>query len=136
MLSTTNRGASYADSLRFQRCIDLWRLSLQVRVARYSILYSDTCFTAQALVRLMLDLQDKQADLLPNDFAYHGVPLFDDVFSVFNLLTQNIGGTQNLTRLLWWKNLTKKFVFIHQRLVNYLELNRCIKNNKKTLIVF
>lgn len=86
------RGASYADSLRFQRCIDLWRLALQIRVTRYSILYSDTCFTAQALVRLMLDLQDKYVDLQPNEFAFQGVPQFSDVFAVFTLLTQNMAG--------------------------------------------
>lgn len=87
------RGASYADSLRFQRCIDLWRLALQIRVTRYSILYSDTCFTAQALVRLMLDLQDKYVDLMPNEFAFQGVPQFSDVFAVFTLLTQNMAGS-------------------------------------------
>lgn len=86
------RGASYADSLRFQRCIDLWRLTLQVRVARHSIVYSDTCFTAQALVRLMLDLQDRFFDVQPNEFDDQGVPRFEDVYEVFMLLTENILG--------------------------------------------
>ena len=84
------RGASYADSLRFQRCIDLWRLALQVRVEKHSILYSDTCFTAQALVRLMLDLIDKLIELLPNEFELHDIPKFQDVYSIFLLLTENI----------------------------------------------
>lgn len=85
-------GASYADSLRFQRCIDLWRLALQVRVATHSILYSDTCFTAQALVRLMLDLQDKYVDVEPNGFFEQGVPKFDDVLGIFTLLNKNLIG--------------------------------------------
>lgn len=42
----------------------------------------------------MLDLQDKYADLQPNEFAYQGVPLFEDVFAVFNLLTEGISGTR------------------------------------------
>lgn len=87
-----NSGASYADSLRFQRCVDLWRLALQVRVNTYSILYSDTCFTAQALVRLMLDLQDKFIDIEPSDFVEHGVPKFDDVLGIFTLLNKNLLG--------------------------------------------
>lgn len=78
--------------MRFQRCIDLWHLALQVRVNTYSILYSDTCFTAHALVRLMLDLHDKSFDLEPNDFVDTDVPRFNDVLEVFNLLTKNLMG--------------------------------------------
>lgn len=79
--------------MRFQRCIDLWRLALQVRVATHSILYSDTCFTAQALVRLMLDLQDKCVDIEPNGFIEQGVPKFEDVLGVFTLLNKNLIGS-------------------------------------------
>lgn len=84
------RGASYADSLRFQRCVDLWMLALQVRVDKHSILYSDTCFTAQAIVRLMLDLQDKYINVMPNEFFDFEIPRFEDVHAVFILLTGNI----------------------------------------------
>lgn len=56
------RGAAYADALQYQRCIDLWRYALEVRVAKDSILYNDTCFTAQALVRLYLDLHERHPD--------------------------------------------------------------------------
>ena len=65
---------------------------LEIRVARYSILYSDTCFTAQALVKLMLDLQNKFVDIQPNEFDDQGVPLFEDVYGVFMLLSKNILG--------------------------------------------
>jgi hypothetical protein len=54
------RGAAYADALQYQRCIDLWRYALEVRVAKDSILFNDTCFTAQALVRLYLDLHERR----------------------------------------------------------------------------
>jgi len=53
------RGAAYADSLQYQRCIDLWRYALELRVRKDSILFCDTCFTAQALVKLFLDLFQK-----------------------------------------------------------------------------
>ena len=42
------RGAAYADSLQYQHCIDLWKYALELRVAKDSILYCDTSFTAQA----------------------------------------------------------------------------------------
>ena len=41
------RGAAYADSLQYQHCIDLWKYALELRVAKDSILFCDTCFTAQ-----------------------------------------------------------------------------------------
>lgn len=86
------RGASYADSLRFQRCIELWQLALETRVQRFTILYSDTCFTAQALVRLMLDLYDRHFDVAANEIAHRDEPMFEDVMTVLELLTAEILG--------------------------------------------
>lgn len=77
--------------MMFQRCIDLWRLALQVRANTHSILYSDTCFTAQALVRLMVDLQDKSG-IEPNEIVEEGVPRFEDIYGVFELLTKHLLG--------------------------------------------
>ncbi|KFB51997.1 AGAP004499-PA-like protein [Anopheles sinensis] len=90
------RGASYADAHRFQRCIDLWLLALQVRVQKYSILYSDTCLTAQALVRLMLDLIDQCEEPVGLAFVEEGVPRFEDVYAVFSILTANIAEARQL----------------------------------------
>ncbi|XP_059611223.1 protein fem-1 homolog C isoform X2 [Phlebotomus argentipes] len=84
------RGASYADSLQFQRCIDLWCLALEVRVEKHSILHSETCITAQAIVKLMLDLLDKYIHMMPNEIVDQDIPRFQDVYSVFKLLTKNI----------------------------------------------
>ena len=41
------RGAAYADSLQYQHCIDLWKYALQLRISKDTLLYCDTCFTAQ-----------------------------------------------------------------------------------------
>lgn len=90
-------GASYADSLRFQRCIDLWRLALQVRINTHSILHSDTCFTTQALVRLMLDLETKSGDI--ESFIGSDVPRFDDVLGVFTLLHKNLIDARKLLQI-------------------------------------
>lgn len=53
------RGAAYADSQQYHHCIDLWKYALELRIAKDTILYCDTCFTAQALVKLFLDLNEK-----------------------------------------------------------------------------
>lgn len=84
------RGASYVDVLHFQRCIDLWRRALEIRVTKDSILYSDTCFTAQALVRLMLDFNEKHRcnEIVESTDEQR----FDDVIAIFKLLTENISG--------------------------------------------
>uniref|UniRef100_A0A1L8DB14 Putative ankyrin repeat protein n=1 Tax=Nyssomyia neivai TaxID=330878 RepID=A0A1L8DB14_9DIPT len=84
------RGASYADSLQFQRCIDLWCLALEVRVEKHSILHSETCVTAQAIVKLLLDHLDKYIHMMPNEIIDLYIPRFQDVFKVFCLLTRNI----------------------------------------------
>lgn len=90
-------GASYADSLRFQRCIDLWRLALQVRIKTHSILHSDTCFTTQALVRLMLDLENKSDE--GESFIGSDVPKFEDVYGVFTVLHKNLIDARKLLQI-------------------------------------
>ena len=53
------RGAAYADSLRYQQCIDLWKYALELRVIKDTLLYNETCFAAKALVKIFLDLYEK-----------------------------------------------------------------------------
>lgn len=93
------RGASYVDSLQFQRCIDLWLLVLQVRIEKYSILYSDTVFTAQAIVRLMLDILDKNLEIIPHEFDDMNLPRFKDVLHMFCLLADSIQPARDLLQI-------------------------------------
>uniref|UniRef100_A0A1B0BWH6 SOCS box domain-containing protein n=1 Tax=Glossina palpalis gambiensis TaxID=67801 RepID=A0A1B0BWH6_9MUSC len=94
----TFRGASYADSLQLQRCIHLWTLLLEIRVQHNSILHFDTCFAAQALVRLMLELNERNTHLEFNaDFEH--LPRFVDVLTVFNLLTETISESYDLLQI-------------------------------------
>lgn len=113
----TFRGASYADSLQLQRCIDLWRLLLEVRVQHYSILHFDTCYAAQTLVRLMIDLHERylrSLDLLNRQFdlrEFFGeefeddvgkdehLPVFEDVMGVFRLLSGTVAEAQQLLQV-------------------------------------
>ncbi|XP_011300181.1 protein fem-1 homolog C [Fopius arisanus] len=80
------RGASYADALRYQNCIDLWKRTLEIRVERDSILYTDTCFTAQAIVKIMVDLNEATTDRIRDKDE----PRFCDVVAVFKLLTSQL----------------------------------------------
>lgn len=86
------RGASYAESLRYQNCLNLWILSLEVRVEKNLILHSDTCYTAQNIIRLMLNLHEKYIEYDPNELHLQDIPLFKDVHQVFKLLTNKIQG--------------------------------------------
>ncbi len=79
------RGAAYADSLQYQYCIDLWKYALELRVAKDSILFCDTCFTAQALVKLYLDLHDKHSLGVINAEVK-----LEDVTSTIDLLVKDL----------------------------------------------
>ncbi|KAK7865662.1 hypothetical protein R5R35_006914 [Gryllus longicercus] len=83
------RGAAYADALRYQRCIELWRRALEIRVEKDTILYNDTCFAAQALVRLFIDLNEKSLETLDAGRS-EGEPRFEDVAAVFQLLAREL----------------------------------------------
>ena len=78
------RGAAYADSLQYQHCIDLWKYALELRVAKDSILYCDTSFTAQALVKLYLDVYEKHTEGILNTNVQ-----FSDVVSTVELLVRD-----------------------------------------------
>ncbi|XP_022199876.1 protein fem-1 homolog CG6966 [Nilaparvata lugens] len=90
------RGAAYADDSRFQCCINLWRKALELRVAKDSVLFSDTCFTAQALVRQYFDLNERSA---AGRAGCEDRLRFKDVLATFYLLTDRIPDCQRLLSL-------------------------------------
>jgi hypothetical protein len=59
------------------------------------ILYSDTCFTAQALVRLFVDLNDKNLEMLQNGLT-EGEPRFEDVAATLQLLGKELASARQL----------------------------------------
>ena len=79
------RGAAYADSLQYQHCIDLWKYALELRVAKDSILFCDTSFTAQALVKLYLDMYEKYAEGILSISVQ-----LEDVVSTIELLVRDL----------------------------------------------
>lgn len=88
------RGAAYADSLQYQNCIDLWLYALELRIQRDTILFNETCFTAQALVRLYLDMIEKHsAGVMPNTVN------FEDAFRTLELLTAQLPECMKLLKI-------------------------------------
>lgn len=83
------RGAAYADVMRYQHSIDLWRRALEIRIEKDSILYTDTCFTAQAIVRLMIDFNEKSYMMNEDNNGQR----FLDIVSTFKIMTQDIVGS-------------------------------------------
>lgn len=80
------RGASYADAFRYQRCIELWTWALQIRIEKDSLLATDTCHTACALTRLMLDARGGRLE------RGRGLPAHQDVLRVFRLMAADLPG--------------------------------------------
>ncbi|XP_011137078.1 protein fem-1 homolog A [Harpegnathos saltator] len=89
------RGASYADALRYQNCIDLWYRALEIRVEKDSILYTDTCFAAQVLLRLMVDLNEKTLEVMDRNQDTQE-PRFRDVVAIFKLLSSQLTEAREL----------------------------------------
>ncbi|XP_014486869.1 PREDICTED: protein fem-1 homolog A [Dinoponera quadriceps] len=89
------RGATYADALRYQNCIDLWRRALEIRVEKDSILYTDTCFAAQVLLRLMVDLNEKTLEVVDRNQDTQE-PKFRDVVAIFKLLSGQLTEAREL----------------------------------------
>ena len=91
------RGAFFADSMRYEHCLGLWILSLEIRIKKNTLLHSDTVFVTQAIVRLMLNLNLKDAEFIP--FEVQGqpdLPSFEEVVKVFSLLTDDIVESKKL----------------------------------------
>lgn len=91
------RGAFFADSMRYDSCLKLWILSLEIRIEKNTLLHSDTVFVTQAIVRLMLNLNLKDDQFIP--FEVQGqpeLPSFEEIYKVFNLLTTDIAEAKRL----------------------------------------
>ncbi|KOC59247.1 Protein fem-1 like protein C [Habropoda laboriosa] len=83
------RGALYADAFMYQNCIDLWHRALEIRVEKDSILHADTCYTARALIRLMVELNEKTLEAVDHNQDKEK-PRFCDVVAIFKLLTSQL----------------------------------------------
>ncbi|KAF2355098.1 Ankyrin repeat [Trinorchestia longiramus] len=84
------RGAAYADSARYQRCIQLWLLALELRIRKDSILYNEVYFNSHALVKLLLDM------LKFPIVEVKEIVLFSDVFRALTLIGDELEQSMKL----------------------------------------
>ena len=85
------RGAAYADTLQYQKCIQLWLYAFHLRIRKDTILYIDACNTAHALAKLFLDLLDKFSKSEVENFI-----TFEDAFEAIRLIGDEIEESQKL----------------------------------------
>ena len=77
------RGAAYADSSQYQKCIQLWLYALELRIRKDTILYNEVFFTSNALVKLFLDILQKislaeATEIILFEDAFHALKLIGD----------------------------------------------------------
>uniref|UniRef100_A0A2P2HXM9 Protein fem-1 homolog C-like n=1 Tax=Hirondellea gigas TaxID=1518452 RepID=A0A2P2HXM9_9CRUS len=83
------RGAAYADTGQYQKCVRLWLYALELRINKDTILYNEVFFTSHAIVKLFLDIVEKHP---PNVAAQ--IILFEDAFHALKLIGEEIGPSQ------------------------------------------
>ncbi|XP_018027492.1 protein fem-1 homolog A-like [Hyalella azteca] len=89
----TIRGAAYADSHQFQRCIRLWLLALEIRILKDSILSIDVYSNSHAFVKLLLDMMRFPPEEMKQ------IVLFDDVFRVLKLIGDELESNMGLLNI-------------------------------------
>ena len=85
------RGATYADTLQYRKCINLWIYALSLRIKEDTILYGVTFLNSRALTRLCLDVLEKY----PLEEA-RSMITFKDSFRALRLLGDELGKCQQL----------------------------------------
>lgn len=87
-------GAKFADSLQYQRYISLWRFCLQTRIEHQGLFNFQTCFTAEGLLKVLLDMYLNQAQMVAAGNMLHDDMrvTFDNVYQIFKLLSQELEG--------------------------------------------
>lgn len=88
------RGATYADALQYQRCIDLWKYSFILRIRKDTLLHNEAAFASHALVRLFLDLNEKiSMGLVRDELRYV------DLYETIELIVDQLSTCQELLKI-------------------------------------
>lgn len=119
------RGAVYADTQRYQRCVDLWKYAYVLRNQKGDALNHECLFTVQAIVKLLWEIQ---AEL--ESGSTEEIVQFSDAVEVFDILVQQINNAMmTLKENLNSKNDYENFQLLLQlslhliHLVSRLEMN-------------
>lgn len=79
------RGAMYADSHRYQRCVDLWKYAFQLHHEKNEPLNHEGLYTLQALCKLFLEIDEEYQ----GGFTEEAVQ-YEDVLCVFDIVCQEL----------------------------------------------
>ncbi|XP_003747084.1 protein fem-1 homolog A [Galendromus occidentalis] len=63
------RGAAFADRLMYERCIDLWKYVIDIRLLKDSVLHHDTCVAFETLVIILFDRYDDMSEKANADWS-------------------------------------------------------------------
>lgn len=117
------RGTFYINSLRPNRCLDLWIYALKLRLDHDSIFHFESIFAAQAITKLFLDLFGQRQQ--------HQVR-FSDVYDVLQLL---IGRLDECGHHLSWRPRSCLHEDIYDLLLNIivklLLIMRCVRRHRE-----
>ena len=79
------RGAVYADTHRYQRCVDLWKYAFQLRHEKHEPLNHECLFTLQALCKLFWEIYDEHEAGYTNETVQ-----YSDIMEVLEMAMQEV----------------------------------------------
>ena len=85
------RGAVYADTHRYQRCVDLWKYAFKVRHERQEPLSSECVFTLQALCKLFWEIQEESRARYTDEKVS-----FRDTFEIFEMIIDEVSFAKDI----------------------------------------
>ena len=85
------RGAVYADTHRYQRCVELWKYAFQLRHDKQEPLNHECLFTLQALCKLFWEIYEEHDAGFTNEAVR-----FEDVQQVLKMATREVEAARNV----------------------------------------
>ncbi|ELU09748.1 hypothetical protein CAPTEDRAFT_206942 [Capitella teleta] len=79
------RGAVYADSHSYQRCVDLWKYAFNLRHCQNERVTHEGLYTLQALCKLFLEIDEEHSGGFTNEAVR-----YEDVSSIFNTICDEV----------------------------------------------
>ncbi len=85
------RGAVYADTHRYQRCVDLWKYAFQLRHEKNEPLNHECLFTLQAICKLFWEIFEEHAAGFTNETVQLG-----DLMQVLEMATKEVNAAKDV----------------------------------------
>ena len=96
------RGAVYADTHRYQRCVDLWKYAFQLRHEKHEPLNHECLFTLQALCKLFWEIYEEHTAGFTNETVQQA-----DLMQVLEMATKEVSAAKEV--------IQQRPIFLHQQ---------------------